>query len=225
LRTGKIWHHVWAKHKGKTARTDVALFEPGIGFPAIKPGGGDVNLIQFGDDDIRDEKSIRRAAQKALSALSTKPVILVGSMGDTSHTLIEAGEKSADQDIVLGSALAEGLRTFHMQLAQQVTSPAIFRETRSLLTSLFEELSDLLKGLYLLEECSPKARVALSRYGERACALLFSHVLRSQEVASTAFYMREVFQESEGLREEVSALVEKGVIPVLPVSLRESISS
>jgi len=184
-----------------------------------------VNLIQFSDDEIRDEKSIRKAVERALGALSTKPVVLVSSMGDTSRTLIEAGEKSADQDIVLGSALAEGLRTYHMQLAQQVTSAAVFRETRALLTSLFEELSDFLKGLYLLEECSPQARVVLSRYGERACAVLFSQVLRSQEIASTAFYMREVFQESEALREEVFALVEKGVVPVLPVSLRDSVSS
>jgi aspartokinase len=184
-----------------------------------------VNLIELASNDIKDEKSIRIAAERAVGALSEKPVILVAGLGETNRTLIEAGEKSADQDIVLGSALAEGLRTYHMQLAQQVTSPAVFRETRALLSGLFEELSDLLKGLYLLEECSAQARLALSRYGERAAAIVLAHVLRSLDAPSTAFYMREVFQEPESLREEVSGLVEKSVIPVLPLSLRTAISS
>jgi bifunctional aspartokinase / homoserine dehydrogenase 1 len=146
-------------------------------------------------------------------------------MGPTSETLAEAGEKSADQDLVLASALVEGLRTYHVQLAQQITAAAMFRETRSLLSSLFEELSDLLKGLYLIEEFSEQSRLVLERYGERAAAIVISYVLRSSDLQSVCFYSREVFQESEDLRQEIEILIGKGVIPVLPLSLRDSIAS
>jgi aspartokinase len=207
LSAQEICHHHWAEHKRKERR------------------GSHLKLIELTSEDIRDEKSIQAAIERVAGAAGEKPVVLVAAMGQTSRTLAEAGEKSAVQDLVLASALAEGLRTYHVQVAQQVTSAAMFRETRSLVSGLFEELSDFLKGLYLIEEFSQQANLALSRYGERAAAIIVSYVLRSNDLQSVCFYTREVFQESEGLREEIETLVQKGVIPVLPLSLRGSISS
>ena len=146
-------------------------------------------------------------------------------MGQTHKTLLEAGEKSAAQDLVLGSALAEGIRTYHVQLAQQIVTPAIFRETRNLLSGLFEELADFLKGLYLLEEFTAQAARILGRYGERAAAIVISHVLRSKDIRSASLSTKEIFQEPDDLWKEVQELLQKGIIPVIPLSLHGSDAS
>jgi aspartokinase len=153
-------------------------------------------------------------------ALPGPLLVLAPALGQSRRTLLEAGRKSAAQDLVLASALAEGLRTYHTQLAQQVTSPALFRETRSLLSNLFEELSDLLKGLYLLAGLDQRGEEILGSYGERAAAIIIAHVLRSRGVESSCFSSHEVFVETSGLREEIDALIARGAVPVLPESLR-----
>ncbi len=181
-------------------------------------------FLELSSDEIRDEKSIESAAQRVAQAVQ-KPVVMVSAMGQTYKTLLEAGGKSAEQDLVLGSALAEGIRTYHVQLAQQIITPAIFRETRNILSGLFEELADFLKGLYLLEEFSPQARRILARYGERAAAVVISHVLRSKDIRSASLATKEVFQEPDDLWKEVQELLQKGIVPVLPLSLHGSEAS
>ncbi|RPI24407.1 MAG: hypothetical protein EHM61_17195 [Acidobacteria bacterium] len=182
----------------------------------------DLKFLTLSSDEIADEKTIQAAVERLQGTAPETPVVFVAALGQTYKTLAEAGEKSADQDLVLASALAEGLRTYHMQLAQQVTSPAVFRETRSLLSGLFEELSDLLKGLCLLEEFTEQAARILDRYGERAAAIMVSHALRSRDVQSACLSTREIFQEPDDVWKEVQELVQKGSIPVLPLSLHGS---
>ncbi len=184
----------------------------------------ELKFLELSGNEIGDEKSIQQAVERVAQA-AERPVVVVAAMGQTHKTLLEAGEKSAEQDLVLGSALAEGIRTYHVQLAQQIVTPAIFRETRNLLSGLFEELADFLKGLYLLEEFSPQAARILARYGERAAAIVFSHVLRSRDMRSASLSTKEVFQEPEDLWKEVQELLQKGIIPVLPLSLHRSEAS
>ncbi|RPJ56199.1 MAG: hypothetical protein EHM23_24210 [Acidobacteria bacterium] len=181
-------------------------------------------FLELSSNEIGDEKSIDSAAQRVAQA-APRPVVMVAAMGQTYKTLLEAGEKSADQDLVLASALAEGIRTYHVQLAQQIITPAIFRETRNILSGLFEELADFLKGLYLLEEFSAQARQILERYGERAAAVVISAFLRSKDIRSASLATKEVFQEPDDLWKEVQELLQKGIVPVLPLSLHRSEAS
>jgi len=184
----------------------------------------ELKFLELSSDQIGDEKSIESAVADVARA-PEKPVVMVAAMGQTYKTLLEAGEKSAEQDLVLGSALAEGIRTYHVQLAQQIITPAIFRETRNVLSGLFDELADFLKGLYLLEEFTGQARRVLDRYGERAAAVVISHVLRSKDIRSASLSTKEIFQEPDDLWKEVQELLQKGIVPVLPLSLHGSDAS
>jgi len=182
-----------------------------------------MNQIILSSSEIQDEKTIAAATQRITLALASQSIVFVEAMGKTVPTLIEAGEKSADQDLVLASALAEGLRTYYAQLAQQIISPSVFRETRSLLSGLFEELSDFLKGLYLLGQFNDHARRMVSSYGERSSCVLIAHVLRSRELNAVPFSERELFLEIGGLRLELESLLDKKSIPVVPLSLRPAL--
>lgn len=182
-----------------------------------------MNQIILTSSEIQDEKTIAAAAEKIVLAYAGRPVVFVEALGKTVETLIEAGEKSADQDLVLASALAEGLRTYHAQLAQQITSPTVFRETRSLLWGLFGELSDFLKGLYLLGQFDDHARRMVASYGERASCILIAHVLRSRELNAVPLGERELFLDVGDLRSELAGLQDQNAIPVIPLALRPAL--
>ncbi|MDA2934763.1 hypothetical protein MYX82_10540 [Acidobacteria bacterium AH-259-D05] len=192
-----------------------------------------MSVVEFESSLIRDEAGISKAVESVVSSERDEPIILVAGMGKTEQRLVEAGEKSAAQDLVLGSTLAEGARTFHMQVARQLTSESVWSETQSLLSELFEEFTNLLQGVYLIGELSPQGRQVLQSYAERASAVVIAQALKEKLVQAQAVCGRQIylansshvstsFQEKavSDFQGEISALSQDGIIPVIPASLR-----
>ena len=192
-----------------------------------------MTVIEFDSSQITDEASISQAVESVVNTPPEYLLVSVSGMGQTEKRLLEAGEKSASQDLILASTLAEGIRTFHMQVARQLTSESTWSEAQSFLSELFEELSDLLKGMCLIGELSMQGRVILKSYAERASALIFAQALKEKGVAAQALSARQSYLEkstsvTEGLRErtrsdfsrQISALSAQSTVPVVPSSLR-----
>jgi len=195
-----------------------------------------LTVIEFDSSQITDEASISQAVESVVNTPPEYLLVSVSGMGQTEKRLLEAGEKSASQDLILASTLAEGIRTFHMQVARQLTSESTWSEAQSFLSELFEELSDLLKGMCLIGELSMQGRVILKSYAERASALIFAQALKEKGVAAQALSARQSYLEkstsvTEGLRErtrsdfsrQISALSAQSTVPVVPSSLRPNI--
>ena len=195
-----------------------------------------MTVIEFDSSQITDEASISQAVESVVNTPPEYLLVSVSGMGQTEKRLLEAGEKSASQDLILASTLAEGIRTFHMQVARQLTSESTWSEAQSFLSELFEELSDLLKGMCLIGELSMQGRVILKSYAERASALIFAQALKEKGVAAQALSARQSYLEkstsvTEGLRErtrsdfsrQISALSAQSTVPVVPSSLRPNI--
>ncbi len=189
-----------------------------------------MNVLDLAGSDIQNEEGVVKAVSRVTEQLDQSPVVFVGATDQDIRTLLEAGKKCAGQDLVLASALAEGLRTFHIQLAQQVTSRDVWKEDRSMLSSLFEELSDLLKGLYILGELTAHGESVLSSYAERANAVLISHALKEKGMQGLAFTSREVWlagasgNPDTSLKQQVEGALQTGAIPVVPATLRASVT-
>jgi len=191
-----------------------------------------LTVLKFDSSQITDEASISQAVERVVNTPPEYLLVTVSGMGQTEKRLLEAGEKSASQDLVLASTLAEGIRTFHMQVARQLTSESTWSETQSFLSELFEELSDLLKGMCLIGELSIQGRIILKSYGERASALIFAQALREKGVAAQALCTRQSYlgkrtSVTEELQErtrsdfsrQISALSAQSTVPVVPSSL------
>ena len=183
-----------------------------------------MTILEFTGADIQDEAGISRAVSTVGKSLQQRPVVVAGAIGQTAEQLQEAGKKSAEQDLVFASTLAEGLRTYHIQLAQQVTSDLLWKETKKLLSTLFEELTHLLEGLYLLGELSPQGQSIIASYGDRASAILLAQALKEKGIAVQPFAQREAFFGADSLPAEVNKAIEGGAIAVVPLSLRTLVS-
>ena len=188
-------------------------------------------ILEFESTLIEDEASISEAVESVVGKEAS--LIFVSGIGATPERLVEAGEKAAGQDLVLASTLAEGARTFLMQVASQLTSESVSTETQSLLSELFDELSNLLEGVYLIGELSSRAREVLRSYAERAGAIVMAQTLkekgvRAQAVCGRQIHLVDSLPASESFREktvtdfqhEIGGLSQDGTIPVIPASLR-----
>lgn len=163
--------------------------------------------------------------ESIVNARPEQPLALVAGMGETEQRLLEAGEKSADQDLVFASTLAEGVRTFYMQVARQLTSEAVGSETQNLLSGLFEEFSNLLEGVYLVGELSPQGSRMIQSYAERASCIVVAQALKEKEVEAQPVGGRQIYFADRAetvteFQQEISLLSEGQIIPVIPLSLR-----
>ena len=192
-----------------------------------------MTIVEFESSRIQDEAAISKAVESVISAGKEPSMIFVAGMGAAEKRLVEAGEKSAGQDLVLASTLAEGARTSLMQVAHQVTSDAVSRETQRLLSELFNELSDFLHGVYLIGNLGLQARRVLESYAERAGAIIMAQALKEKGVQAQAVCGRQIHlannpQTPESFHEklladfqhEISTLSQGGIIAVIPASLR-----
>ena len=178
-------------------------------------------------EQIQSTSGIIQAVETVLKAKDPVPLLLVPAMGSTRKQLLEASEKATAQAMVLASTLAEGLRTYHMQIAQQLTSQERWTETRRDLGFLFQEVSDLLKGLYLLGEFSPRASFIVSFYGDTFATTILAQTLEEHGRKARALIDRALLidQPTPSLEEEIETLLAEHVIPVVPCTLAAELSS
>jgi aspartokinase len=194
---------------------------------------GEVNMLEFESSAIQNEAGVSAAVESVVNAQQSQPLVLVAGMGKTEQRLLEAGEKSAAQDLVLASTIAEGARTFYMQVARQLTSEAVWSETQNLLSGLFEEFSNLLQGIFLIGELSPQGSRMIQSYAERASCIIVAQALKEKDVQAQPVGGRQLYfansaHLSKGLqekiltdfRQEISLLSQDQIIPVIPSSLR-----
>ena len=192
-----------------------------------------MKILEFESSAIQDEAGVSAAVESVVNAQQNQPLVVVAGMGRTEQRLLEAGEKSAAQDLVLASTIAEGARTFYMQVARQLTSEAVWSETQNLLSGLFEEFSKLLEGVYLIGELSPQGSRMIQSYAERASCIIVAQALKEKDVQAQPVGGRQIYCVNSGhlskslqeqtlteFQQEISLLSQGQIIPVIPRSLR-----
>ena len=186
-----------------------------------------MNTLELKSGEIQSADTILRVVESILGREQGTPVVFVPAMGLTRKQLLEAGRKAADQDMVVATTLAEGLRTYHMQVARQMTSGENWRETRRRLGRLFQDVTDLLKGLHLLGEMSPRAELVASFYGQALAATILAQSLKERDREARALVERNLAINSDisSLSAEVRDLLAEGTMPVLPHGLAEQVSA
>lgn len=183
-----------------------------------------MNLLTFDSRQLRDAPSVRQVLEAIQQARTqSPPVVLVAAMGSSQQQLLDAARKAARQQIVPASTLAEGLRTYHMQLGKQLLAEARRKEAQKLISRHFEELYTLLQGIFLLGELTPHGETMVLSYGERATALILSQALQQREVPTQLlddrrFYLASA-PEAEEFRHQLQEALNQGRVAVIPSAL------
>ena len=190
-------------------------------------------ILELKSGEMQDEETIAGALERVSKESSRLTLVTVEAIGATERHLGKAGDQAAGQDLVLASTLAEGIRTFHTQVAEQLTSDAVRSQTQHLISGLFEELSQLLQGIHLIGELSPQGRAVLLSYGERTSAVIVAQALKARDVRAESVAARLLYLSQSpsipekvkkrtvaDVRREVGALLDSGTLVVIPASLK-----
>jgi aspartate kinase len=154
--------------------------------------------MKFGGSSLADYERLDHVARLVVSQITTagyQPrAIVCSAMGKTTNNLLAAGQAALQRPNQLLTGNEDNddtdymqymtvIRTLHMSVIEQFELPASVAEQ---VEALLDECTDLLKGVRLIQELSPKSLDQLVSYGERCSVRLMAARLCQVGVSARA---------------------------------------
>jgi len=187
-----------------------------------------VNMVyKFGGSSVATAERMEEVADIVCSFPEYYPCVVLSAMGDTTNVLLDcAGAALATSSSKINTIPGYlKIRERHLEAAEKLkVSDDVHRSVDELL----EDLKELLTGISMLQELTPKAKDHIVSFGERLSTRLFSGYLNSNQVEAAnfdawnlGFVSTDDFTNADvvfgltlpGIKKSISAL--KGEIPIV----------
>jgi aspartate kinase len=136
-------------------------------------------VMKFGGTSVESAAAIERVAGIVKARRELSPIVVVSAMGKTTNKLLAIANAAIHGKRAEYIQQLHDLRDFHSREARQVVPLAERAALDQFLDDHFQELTELVKGLAVLGELTPRSIDAISSYGERLSsyivALAFRH--------------------------------------------------
>src|SRR5271170_267013 len=130
-------------------------------------------VMKFGGTSVESAQAMERVAGIVRAQLDRHPVVVVSAMGKTTNKLLAIAADAVKGERVHALRALEELREFHLR-----ESAGLQIETA--IESHFDELRELVKGLAVMGELTPRATDAISSYGERISSLIVAALFQDR---------------------------------------------
>ncbi len=131
-------------------------------------------VMKFGGTSVESASAIERVASIVRERVEKRPVVVVSAMGKTTNKLLAIANAAIQGNRADYIAQIHDLRDFHSREARLVVPLADRAELDRTLDDHFQELTELVKGLAVLGELTPRSIDAISSYGERLSSYIVS---------------------------------------------------
>jgi aspartate kinase len=135
-------------------------------------------VMKFGGTSVESAAAIERVASIVKARANRQPVVVVSAMGKTTNKLLALAATAIEGEREEYIRQIHDLRDFHSREARLVVPLADRAELDRLLDEHFQELTELVKGLAVLGELTPRSIDAISSYGERLSSYIVSLAFR-----------------------------------------------
>jgi aspartate kinase len=149
-------------------------------------------VMKFGGSSVESAAALDRVTSIIAAHLPRKPVVVVSAMGKTTNRLLELGELAAEGQREEALEKLRQLHAYHLREADPVVPPSRRHELERVVLSHFEELEELVKGLSILGELTPRSKDAIASYGERLSSQILTLACSSRNIRATHIDAREV---------------------------------
>ena len=124
-------------------------------------------VMKFGGSSVESAAAIERVAGIVKARVARRPVVVVSAMGKTTNKLLAIASDAVHGRRAQALALLHELRDFHRKEAAACSTDALCDELIGFVDDHFRELAELVRGLAVLGELTPRSIDAISSFGER----------------------------------------------------------
>lgn len=134
-------------------------------------------VMKFGGSSVESAEAILRVAAIVRSQAERRPVVVVSAMGKTTNRLLDAAHLAVSGKRDEALSKVEALREFHHAEADRFGAAGLIEEH-------CQELAELIRGLAILGELTPRSIDAVSSFGERLSSRIVALALEATHVDS-----------------------------------------
>jgi len=143
-------------------------------------------VMKFGGSSVESAAAIERVASIVRARLDSRPVVVVSAMGKTTNKLLALAADAVGGQRERALAQLEQLRQFHLAEAENLgVGPEEIEEH-------FRELGELVRGLSVIGELTPRSVDAISAYGERLSSWIVAAAFQRTGIESVHVDSRQV---------------------------------
>jgi aspartate kinase len=135
-------------------------------------------VMKFGGTSVESAAAIERVAGIVKKRIDRHPVVVVSAMGKTTNKLLAIAAAAIAGKREEYIRQLHDLRDYHSREARQVVPLAERAGLDQFLDEHFQELTELVKGLAILGELTPRSIDAISSYGERLSSYVVTQAFR-----------------------------------------------
>jgi len=143
-------------------------------------------VYKFGGSSVRDAERMREVADIICSFADMLPVVVLSAMGKTTNLLLECGvlALNVEADKIQDLRPLQDLHKLHMDTCEELNvEPSV----RAEVVKLLGQLQQLLVGICLIQDLTPRAKDNLVSFGERMSTRIFASYLRTMGVPAQQY--------------------------------------
>jgi aspartate kinase len=139
-------------------------------------------VMKFGGTSVESAVALERVTGIVKSRLDRKPVVVVSAMGKTTNRLLHIA------NLAVGGQREEALRELIDLRDYHLRESGMERTV----DEHFQELTELVKGLAVLGELTPRSVDAISSFGERLSSLIVTNYFKHHGISAVHLDSRKV---------------------------------
>jgi aspartate kinase len=132
-------------------------------------------VMKFGGTSVESAEAIDRVAGIVRHRLALHPVVVVSAMGKTTNKLLAIAAEAIAGNPERALGLLNELHEFHQREGEDLALDGQ-------ISSHFQELAELVKGLAVMGEMTPRATDTVSAFGERLSSLIVTARFRKLQI-------------------------------------------
>jgi aspartate kinase len=181
-------------------------------------------VMKFGGTSVESREALERLASIVAHEKGAKPIVVVSAMGKTTNKLLATAEDAAAGRRDKALAMVDELRSYHLAEGLAVAGAAAAELDRHI-RAHFEWLEELVKGLSIVGELSPRSTDAIASIGERLSSLVVTFAIRNAGMraqhldARTIMLTDDRFTQAQPILEETYRRCRERVAPAAASSV------
>jgi aspartate kinase len=186
-------------------------------------------VCKFGGTSVQDAEAMERVVGIVRQRIGDKPVVVASAMGKTTNALLHAAESAAAGRTKAALDELDDVKKRHVSEAVKLGVAGPEGDLCKTIDTYFGEMRNIVQGLSILGELTPRSMDAMASYGERLSTLILAAAFQVRGVPARLVDSREcvitddnytkaspIFELTDrAIRAQVMPLIERGGVPVL----------
>jgi aspartokinase/homoserine dehydrogenase 1 len=148
--------------------------------------------LKFGGTSVGSVDSILSVKQ-IVETVNEPVVVVVSALGGITDKLLHASKVASVGDAAYREELSEIIRR-HQEVIAGVVPETVRPEVEKQAMTVFEELENIFRGVYLIKDLSDKTSDVIVSYGERFSSYILSHVIKGAVLYDSQQFIKTVRQ-------------------------------